>query len=454
MPESLTTDAEPFFVCSCKELMRTACYGKPSYQTPEGRRYCVLHLPDDSKSDAFRKAVARRLTSKRPSFHGAYFPDGTKFGSDDFRQGAYFGEATFGGSADFRGCTFARTHFHSATFVGDAIFDKASFITETVFDGATFHGGVSFKAASFNAGVYFRGAKFQGSAKFGGAHFSLAAIFINAVFNETADFGTTSFSGPTSFNSAKFAGRALFEGSENHTAFTITSSLDLQFATFEKPELVSFQNLSLSPSWFVNVDPRQFDFTNVSWEVAKLSEQVENLRKKSVRRPHHRLAVVYRQLALNAKQNSRYDEASRFRYLIMDVVRRETWFGFTFWKLEWWYWAASGYGRKTGHAFMVLVFIWLFWAALYTTVSFAPTEPALTSAQSAQVKNDETGQPLKLSRAITYSLGVMALQKPEPKPVTTAAQALVLIETILGPLQATLFALAVRRKLQEDLSEQ
>jgi len=40
----------------------------------------------------------------------------------------------------------------------------------------------------------------------------------------------------------------------------------------------------------------------------------------------------------------------------------------------------------------------------------------------------------------------MSLQKPEPKPLTGTAQTLVLLETILGPLQAALLALAIRRK--------
>jgi hypothetical protein len=47
---------------------------------------------------------------------------------------------------------------------------------------------------------------------------------------------------------------------------------------------------------------------------------------------------------------------------------------------------------------------------------------------------------------LTYSLAVMSLQRPEPKPMTAAAHALVTIESILGPVQAALLALAIRRK--------
>ena len=56
------------------------------------------------------------------------------------------------------------------------------------------------------------------------------------------------------------------------------------------------------------------------------------------------------------------------------------------------------------------------------------------------------GAPLKFSRALAYSAGVMTLQKPEPRPATIAGQTLVLLETVLGPVQAALLALAIRRK--------
>ncbi len=40
----------------------------------------------------------------------------------------------------------------------------------------------------------------------------------------------------------------------------------------------------------------------------------------------------------------------------------------------------------------------------------------------------------------------MTLQKPEPQPETVEAKTLVAVETVLGPLQAALLALAIRRK--------
>jgi hypothetical protein len=133
--------------------------------------------------------------------------------------------------------------------------------------------------------------------------------------------------------------------------------------------------------------------------------------------------------------------------MAMDAKRRTQGHGLAFWKLNWWYWLASGYGERVLQAFVVLLSIWLLAGLFYIRVGFARWEPRLASESDAvQATRDNTGAPLKFSRALTYSAGVMTLQKPEPRPATTAAQTVVLLETILGPVQAALLALAIRRK--------
>jgi len=100
-----------------------------------------------------------------------------------------------------------------------------------------------------------------------------------------------------------------------------------------------------------------------------------------------------------------------------------------------------------GQAFVVLLGILVLFATLYTKVGFARWEPKLASESDVtSAKRDDVGAPLKFSRALTYSAGVMTFQKPEPRPATPAAQTVVLLGTILGPVQAALLALAIRRK--------
>ncbi|MEK6333814.1 MAG: hypothetical protein AABM67_02635 [Acidobacteriota bacterium] len=185
----------------------------------------------------------------------------------------------------------------------------------------------------------------------------------------------------------------------------------------------------------------------MNWGQLSLNEEISRLEKNRVSSPHPLLAIACRNLAVNAEENHRYEEASKFRYMAMEARRLESWRGFAPWRLSWWYWLASGYGERVWQAFFVLLGILLLSALLYNHVGFARWEPKVASESDVVVaKRDDVGAPLKFSRALTYSAGVMILQKPEPRPATTAAQTIVLLETILGPVQAALLALAIRRK--------
>ncbi len=98
-------------------------------------------------------------------------------------------------------------------------------------------------------------------------------------------------------------------------------------------------------------------------------------------------------------------------------------------------------------ALVVLLGILFLFALLYHQVGFVRWEPRLASEPDAvAAKRDKVGAPLECGRALAYSAGVMMLQKPEPRPATPAAQFFVILETILGPVQAALLALAIRRK--------
>jgi hypothetical protein len=121
----------------------------------------------------------------------------------------------------------------------------------------------------------------------------------------------------------------------------------------------------------------------------------------------------------------RYEQASRFRYWAFDLRRRSRLAGWRFWGLDWWYWAVSGYGERAGRAAVVLLLIWIGFAAIY--------------AQLGPVRSS-------FPQAAAYSLQVMLLEAPEPLPVTVGQRMLVSLEKISGPLQAALLALAVRRR--------
>jgi hypothetical protein len=440
--------------------MRSACAGETFYKEREGNRYCVLHFPAKEKSVDFEKALRRKLDQKDFDFSGVWFPDELSFEGFEFKGTANFPFAIFSAHTDFSFATFSSdANFNSATFSAvadfkgctfgsEAYFGKARFSEEAQFAGATFNSGAHFNEATFSTKADLTGATFKADATFIFASFRGEAVFWGATFSTKADFTIARFSATADFSEATFSDYVRFVGTQNRPVFTDTSPLDLHFARMEKPNHVSFHTTTLYPHWFINIDARRFDFINVHWiNGGKAKPEIEMLKSKDVSSPHRLLAIACRKLAANSEENDRYREASHFRRMAMDAERLETWRGFGFLRLSWWYWLASGYGERPFQAFLVLLGILIVSAALYTKVGFVRWESRLASENDvATAKRDDVGAPLKFSRALAYSAGVMTLQKPEPRPATTSAQTVVLLETVLGPVQAALLALAIRRK--------
>lgn len=382
-------------------------------------------------------------------FNFASFDAEADFNSVTFTRDAHFQTATFSREAWFSSATFsAQAVFHYGTFSGAANFSFATFFSPVAsFSCATFSARADFSSVSFKAIADFRSTTFSGEADFSSDIFGADAYFHSTTFGAATYFRSTTFSAAADFGYATFADHVKFSGAKKLSTFTDTFSLDLQFARIDGPDHVSFHTLTLRPSWFVNIDARKFDFTNVDWYRHSINEEIDSLRKHRVTSPHGILAIACRHLAVNAEDNHRYEEASWFRYRAMDIRRREKGRGFALWRLSWWYWLASGYGERASQALLVLVGIWLLSALSYNYVGFARWEPKLATEEDlVSARRDDVGLPLKLSRALTYSAGVMTLQKPEPRPATAAAQTVVLLETVLGPVQAALLALAIRRK--------
>jgi hypothetical protein len=417
MPSSPPTEAPAAaFVCDCDASVRSACEGLPFYKKHEDKQYCVLHFPSEEKRADFNEAIKSKLEAKDFNFGGVWFPD----------------------SVDFNGFTFtALANFGLATFNAEASFVSATFNTEA-----------RFYLTEFRASAYFVGTKFDALTSFAYTKFNAPALFVGAEFGAQTNFGPT-FNAAAFFTAATFKDYVRFRGEKERPIFTDKSSLDLQSIKVDKPDRFSFHTVKLRPHWFVNVDARKFEFIDVrwNWPHVNVGSEIKSLEQKNVSSSHSLLAIACRNLAVNAEENHRYEEASRFRYMAMEARRLELWRGFAFWTLGWWYWLASGYGERVWRAFVMLIGVWLVAAALYTQVGFARWEPRVSSEkEAAEAKRDEIGEPLPGLRPLTHSFAVMTLQKPEPRPATNAAQAVVMMETILGPVQAALLALAIRRK--------
>ena len=411
------------FVCKCEPDQRPACWPEERCPEPYKDGYCVLHFPGKEKSPDFRVALDERLEKKNYNFPGVWFPDDPKFSRRSFETNAVFVSATFAELADFSRAAFgARADFTGAVFKKQVEFNSATFTARANFDDAHFIGNANFERSSFRA-----------RAGFNSAYFHQHARFRSATFYERANFGEVQFNGQANFRLTNFKDYVRFAATREDKGFLDGSRLDLREVKIDKPELVTFHSLELRRFWFVDVNASKVDFSNVKWKRSTLDEEVAEIEKiateeqtdQSLRPALHTLfGIACWNLAVNAEENHRYEEASAFRYLAMEARRREH-PGL----LHWLYWAVSGYGEKIIRALVVLVGILVLFAGLYTVTA-----------------RDEASPRLRLWRALSYSARVMTLQKPEPPPPTTAVQVLVTIETILGPVQAALLALAIRRR--------
>lgn len=466
MPTSPTTIPADAFVCGCEEWMRPACKQFKEYK---GTGFCVLHYPGKEKGKDFAHALNEKLKKKDFDFRGVHFVGECSFNKVVFDANASFVKAVFNdeamffgtvfiGYADFRRAEFRRgLDFRRATFKVESNFRRTIFGTKPE-STAKHDSGSSTSASQSDATYDFSFTTFEAHTSFFSAEFD-SVNFIASTFRKEADFRLAAFKERVNLSVATFDGNIEFRGEEGRLIFSDSSSLSLWFARINTPEGLSFHTVTLRPYWFVNVDACKCEFINTTWywqstrqEINTLRESVKEFRFRNVDdlSTQRLLAIACRNLATNAEENHRYEEASKFRYMAMDARRLESWRSwrdFTSWMLGWLYWLASGYGERVWRAFVVLLGVLLLFAALYTRVGFVRWESRISSErEAAAASRDEVGEPLRWQRALIYSLGVMTLQKPEPRPATNTAQGLVMLETILGPVQAALLALAIRRK--------
>ncbi|HEX7316849.1 MAG TPA: pentapeptide repeat-containing protein [Pyrinomonadaceae bacterium] len=477
----------------------------------------MLHYPGKDKSRAFSEVLKRKRSRGDFDFRGVWFADDVDFSNFKFNKPADFEYAAFTGRADFskamfnadasfayaefthadfKFATFGRVSFRSASFKVFASFHYATFgkrvtfkhatfgapatpgrsaSTVAYFSAATFAEGASFERAAFGTTANFSAAAFGGAASFASATFGGAAYFSSASFGEEADFTFTTFASGVLFTSATFKDYTRFLGgvekfvfSDEKNVFDNNSSLNLQFAKIDKPDHLSFHTLKLRPHWFVNVDARRFDFSNVDWDWphTNVRTEIKSIAEVDVRSAHRLLAIACRDLADNAEENHRYEEASKFRFMAMEARRLERWRGFAFWTLDWWYCRASGYGESISRALLIFIAIWLGFAFLYRLPEPARCSDCTRSIDKQNswtcfawdIRNPQTNcrdiSPEKYEesffddffRSAVYTIESMTLQKPEPRPLSTLARLTVLLCTILGPVQAALLALAIRRK--------
>ena len=398
-----------------------------------------VEYPINWRRSRFRKAQFRAAFFAQCSFKMACFGETADFRQAVVRDSIDFSIADFNES-DFSDGLLARANFEGAFFVKAPKFNKTEFFHTAVFSTARFP-GADFVEATFSGNADFSLARFEGSV-------SKHEVERLREFPDIANDATTVAELiRVAFDRVTFKEGLTFKATD---FFQDRCLLTFEDAVFEKPDRVKFQAVSMPPHTFISVDPRDFHFTDVRWgfidKPSALKEAKAALAKHNVYSPPM-LEVAYRQLAVNAEENNRYEEAANLRYLAMEVARARRWRRVDWLRLSWWYWLLSGYGERVRRAFAALLVIWLTFALIYwawgDTTWWQPKQQ-----RTGVVQKTGVASPMQLNfpEALLYSGGVMALQKPEPLPANKRAKFFVLFETVLGPLQAALLALAIRRK--------
>lgn len=436
------------------------------------------------------------FTGGETRFEGSRFGGAnTVFKAVQFSGGdVHFKDARFGGKESlFNEAKFleGNVNFDGAKFLNGVNFCEVEFCGDNVnFDRAEFSKRTDFRKVKFRSSAYFEAAIFDGETSF------FKAAFEKPVYFEHAVFGAESF---TTFRLVHFLDSLRFLENEIDEKATIYFGE----STYEKPERINFHSIeNMQPRSFINVDMRRFNFEKVEfprlkWKFTRLSglfacdlelddtramlerlgfikvweeessHELADRQKTQISEradPSYKLlSIASSRLAQNAEENGRYRQAMGLRYMSMEAHRRETrWRRWLPFSLHWWYWASSGYGERASRAAIMLFLVWLIPFVFYLTpaAQFTP-EPKLTEVISQSIRAARATDPPE-SQALTpdttihlspveagfYSFNTMAFQKPEPKPAGQSwrTQLVVVLQTILGPLQAALLLLAVRRK--------
>lgn len=493
-----------------KDIHESVCVNDEPFTKFRGKYYCLFHLPTKDKDDEkfkekFRarlKAVDEKLAEIEElpederelsklkisyDFRYVWFPSIFNLSLYKFSAVADFSSATFSAVAEFISTTFsADAYFIWATFSADAYFSKAIFSAVAYFGSATFSANADFSSVTFSADAYFRSATFSAYTFFTKTKFAKKgkADFTDATFEKDVYFDRTRFRNEVSFNSAIFGKdsdiiirQAFFARNvdfqyctaEGYVRFSnlrqgLENKFDFQEAAFEKATRVSFHTVDLCPGWFVNVDARKFVFTDIFWKRldsdfrnSNIRAELKNLGARGIKGQQKRLfEIAARQLAVNAEENNRYDEAAKFRYMAMETRRLEELKKISASRyLSWLYKWTSSYGESWGRAAVVLVCLLFFFGAFYDTplASFEPAEkkPSTLAASEPEKSAEQPPKPPEYYRmnnfeGFVHSPYVAALQRPDPKPADTRTRLFVILETIFAPLQAALLALAIRRK--------
>lgn len=362
-------------------------------------------------------------------------------GNASFSQGADFSEAKFQRSARMEMATFERTvYFNKAEFLGTADFDGCSFREHADFRHARLAGHVEFSGANSHMGIHFNYARFEKWCDFSNSifqRFDGPGVQVDGEFrfqhvtvgettnlegitvNGTADFSGVSMAGDARFNGGRFNeakfSAAQFKGKVNFTGSVFKGPVDFRDAKFGKA-------ICLRASFPMGA--------TINWQ------QVEGCVHHCQKNAHPEARDEYGQLKVIFERNNDYDSMDRayemFRHHENLSARRNPCSRFfNTWILR----HCAGYGTRPGRLFVFSMGIIVVFAGIYAVFG--------EQIQSRPDGGFAPGFYLYFSLMTFITAGVEGIQPDYDGWLI----ALVALETFLGILLMTMFAVMLARKL-------
>ncbi len=461
----------------------------------KGKHYCVFHTPQGKKGilvKEFNELIFKRIKETNENelrdLSGTIFEGDISFSSQfdkdkplpeiSFFDAIFSGEASFSGTIFNKNVNFQEARFDKNIYFFETIFKRevnfsyATFSHNAFFEAARFSEKANFQQVIFNKMAVFNIAKFQGETDFSGATFNCEARFLNALFSKKTFFSGATFSKKANFQLASFSSgekdfledsvsflEAVFDGEADFSVVTFFNMADFQRATFSKKayfsgpfyrggdfidlkikEKVRFKEANLEKISFLDTDLRKIDFIDCTWPKEKngrrvLYDEIELFRNKNgkdIKNKIEKVEILYRQLKQKCKEEHNEFEVSNWHYGEKEMQRKgSTWKSFSFYLLHL-YWLSSGYGERPVRAGIALSLLIIIIAVLFGLTGIKP----ITDNSS-------------VIKIMDYLKATIEYATFESKPNFIPENWFLKIAAkLLIPLQAALFALALRNRFR------
>lgn len=415
--------------------------------------------------------------SGKTSFHESIFNGKTNFILASFKKYADFMLASFKDEINFLQTDFSVVDFSWSTFHEKTNFSGVTFGGETNVRWVDFEKGVSFSKAIFGSIVSFKGTHFSresGDAIFADVKFkemSNKEAFTWVTFHRVANFSNAKFGGEISFSYSTFGGKTYFLGD--------TFMDDGRLSNLSIKDIVRLENVNLKKVSFLDTDVRKMDFINCTWHRKGLRNilydekklyQNETSQKKEIddktisllgrlkkkykdyRERIEKVEILYRYLKQKCKEEHNEPGVSVWNYGEKEMYRKgniyRRYFPLSFSSL---YWITSGYGERAIRAGVVLMLLIVTLSFLFSITGIKPFEQTNKKADQV-IKLHEAADILNLDNLSNFILCTLQYatfdRHPSFIPATSLGGYVKLAAKIFIPIQATLFALAIRNRLR------